>query len=84
MDNFFDDDRRHQEAEAEADSDPIEHFYTQLEANVLLVDPIDAVESMLWLAPSKVIIFEGDNPMYPCKIFNEDQNRAVNAKLASK
>ncbi len=49
----------------------------------LLLDPIDAVESMLWLAPSKVTILEGDNPMYTYKIFNEDQNRAVNAKLAS-
>jgi hypothetical protein len=49
----------------------------------LLLDPIDAVESMLWLAPSKVTILEGDNPMYTYKIFNEDQNRAVNAQLAS-
>jgi hypothetical protein len=51
--------------------------------HVLLVDPIDAVESLVWVPASKIMIFRGDNPMYPYKIFNVDENRAVNAKLAT-
>jgi hypothetical protein len=51
--------------------------------HVLLVDPVDAVYSMGWLPASRVIVLQGDNPVYPYKIVDLDDHETVNAKLAN-
>ena len=48
------------------------------------VSPLDAIDSALWLPMSGLTIIEGDDPSYPYKLVNTDDNEIVNAKPISK
>jgi len=41
------------------------------------------IESSLWLPISDITVIEGDDPAYPYKLVNTDDNEVVNAKLLS-
>ena len=45
------------------------------------VSPIDAIDSALWLPPSDITVIEGNEPGYPYKLVNTDDNETVNARL---
>jgi hypothetical protein len=44
------------------------------------VEPIDVVDSALWLALDNITVIEGDDPGYTYKLINTDENEIVNAK----
>ena len=52
--------------------------------DVLQVDPADTLYSMLWLPAQRVDVLQGDEPVYPYKIVDLDENETVSAKLANK
>ena len=52
--------------------------------DVLQVDPADSLYSMLWLPAQRADVLQGDEPAYPYKIVDLDENETVNAKLANK
>jgi hypothetical protein len=44
------------------------------------VSPIDAIDSALWLPVSDITVIEGDDPSYPFKLVNTDENEVVRAR----
>ena len=48
------------------------------------VSPLDEFTSSLWLPISDITVIDGDEPSYPYKLVNTDDNEIVNAKLLSK
>lgn len=44
------------------------------------VDPLDRIDSALWLPLDNITVIEGDDPGYPYKIVNTDDNHLVNVK----
>jgi hypothetical protein len=51
------------------------------DGSVWRVSPIDVIDSMLWLPISNITVIDGDDPSYPHKLVNMDDNEVVNAKL---
>jgi hypothetical protein len=45
------------------------------------VSPLDVINSMLWLPVSNMYVVESENPMYPYKLINTDDDESVEAKL---
>jgi hypothetical protein len=45
------------------------------------VSPLDVIDSALWLPISDITIIEGNDPSYPYKLVNTDDNEIVNARL---
>jgi hypothetical protein len=43
------------------------------------VSPLDVIDSALWLPTSDITIIDGDDPEYPHKLVNTDDNEVVNA-----
>jgi hypothetical protein len=44
------------------------------------VSPIDAIDSALWLPVTDITVIESDDPAYPYKLVNKDDNEVVNAR----
>jgi len=47
------------------------------------ISPFDTIDSQLWLAVSDITVIDGDDPFYPYKLVNTDDNEVVNARLIS-
>lgn len=45
-----------------------------------LVDPLDRIDSALWLSLDNITVIEGDDPGYPYKLVNTNDKHLVNAK----
>ena len=53
----------------------------KLEDNSLWqVDPLDKIDSALWLPLDNITVIEGDDPTYPYKLVNTDDNHLVDVK----
>jgi hypothetical protein len=46
-----------------------------------MVSPLDIIDSALWLPISEITVVDGNNPVYPFRLINTDDNEIVNAKL---
>lgn len=59
--------------------------YVKLEDGSLWeVNPIDRIDSLLWLITEEIVVVASDNPLYPYRLINKDADDAVEAKLLSK
>ena len=45
------------------------------------VSPYDAADSGVWTSSTEITVIEGNDPSYPYKLVNTDDNETVNAKL---
>ncbi len=45
------------------------------------VSPFDVTDSGLWTSASEITVIDGNDPAYPYKLVNTDDNETVNAKL---
>jgi len=45
------------------------------------VSPLDVVNSALWLPVSNITVIDSDDPSYPYKLINTDDDEVVNAQL---
>ena len=56
--------------------------YVHLEdGSVWEISPLDRIDTMLWLPVTDITVAEGDDPNYPYRLTNTDDNEAVDAKL---
>lgn len=44
------------------------------------IHPINIVETCIWLPISDITVADGDDPSYPYKLINNDDNEVVDAK----
>jgi len=44
------------------------------------VEPLDRIDSALWLSLDNITVIEGDDLKYPYKLVNTDENEVVNAR----
>lgn len=44
------------------------------------IHPINIVETCIWLPVSDITVEDGDDPSYPYKLINTDDDEAVDAK----
>jgi len=56
---------------------------TLLDNSVWEVNPIDTVDTAIWLPVTDVLIIDGDDPGFPYKMINKDDNEVANVKLLS-
>jgi hypothetical protein len=45
------------------------------------VSPYDAADSGVWTSATEITVIDGNDPNYPYKLVNTDDNETVNAKL---
>ncbi|HZM06440.1 MAG TPA: hypothetical protein VFC44_25845 [Candidatus Saccharimonadales bacterium] len=45
------------------------------------VSPVDAIDSALWLPVTDITVIDSDDPAYPYKLVNKDDDEVVNARL---
>jgi hypothetical protein len=48
------------------------------------VNPLNRIDTMLWLPVQKITVLEGDNPLYPYKLVNADAGDVVEAEYLGK
>lgn len=56
---------------------------TLLDNSVWEVSPLDIVDTAIWLPVTDVLIIDGDDPIFPYKMINRDDNEVANVKLLS-
>lgn len=47
------------------------------------ISPLDRVDTSLWLSTSDIVVTDSNNPAYPYRLINKDDNETAEAKLIS-